>query len=83
MDKDGAAMYAKDPAGAVAAITQFGVDKGEQLTKDWLQFWMCVARVYVPWYVVCVCVCVLEARARGEMAALVGWYAFRAALCAR
>ncbi len=32
--------YAKDPAGAVEAITKFGVEVGDQLTKDWLQFWM-------------------------------------------
>ena len=32
--------YQKDPAAAVTAITKFGVEVGDQLTKDWLQFWM-------------------------------------------
>jgi len=45
VDKEASELYKTDPAKAIANITQFGVQTGEKLTKDWLEFWMCVQLV--------------------------------------
>jgi dipeptidase len=40
VDKEAAELYQKNASAAVEMITKFGVDTGEQMTKDWLKFWM-------------------------------------------
>ena len=40
MDKEAAELYAKSPTEAIEMITKFGVETGEALTKEWLEFWM-------------------------------------------
>eukprot|EP00750_Incisomonas_marina_P012629 INCI17126.2.p1 GENE.INCI17126.2~~INCI17126.2.p1 ORF type:complete len:622 (+),score=107.48 INCI17126.2:144-2009(+) len=40
MDQEASDLYKKDPSAAVAAITKFGVESGQAITKAWLEFWM-------------------------------------------
>jgi len=42
IDKQAEALLKKDPASkeAIDLITRFGVETGEQMTKDWRNFWM-------------------------------------------
>lgn len=40
MDKQAEALFRTDPKSAVELITKFGVETGEQMTKDWRNFWM-------------------------------------------
>ena len=43
MDQEASDLYKKDPSAAVAAITKFGVESGQAITKAWLEFWMYVS----------------------------------------
>lgn len=40
MDKKAEAMLKEDPKGTIEMLTNFSVDTGDALTKEWLEFWM-------------------------------------------